>query len=1204
MMIHVEKKVMGSLNHKMGDGVLAYTQGVSRAAENLGAILAENARTDSASLYLFTHPDTGKLTVAHVQGGFTTFAGHGRSYATRAIYEVEPAVVTDRQCPLSCLVRSLDGMRSYDAPVYDDVPTMSVPDGTSEMLNDEETRLLQYITYCLAHRRQMFIRLGDDERLYGDGLQQSPRLLSLLRAINKLPAAIRPYVSLAYSVESTDKALQYLFNNMLIVCHHDDISLWGNARQDGILLDWTAPGLRSVNARRASVADIQRVREVAPMLRAFSNGQRPTLDNTFTLMSSIPYNIDRVLRKSRLDDNDKLILSSALQCGPESYRHEDVASRLNTPDEETPRDKRKKASDEDAEATIDRRWVERHGRKLIFGIIAITGLVLAGTFLKQFTQMGRSATSSVYIPSSDKGFVGKTNQMLARMVARGSTAPYDTIHPRTLADLERKYPGLKFALPYGDETIEGGRAADIRLSDIDPAAIEDEDDVRFFHNSDVPSLLTKQRQSLGERIFRISFADDGLTIKSIQLAPAMFKVALESNPWTGTIVAAENSMFPSSSHCFLTWGKSVVPIVASGEGHIATGGGFTKVVKTNVEKNELTLSSGKDIDFFQLYNSYGKDTTTIVLQLGNGKEIAFDYLEGHRLRVKPTNVYCAAFGTEGSTEAIRPLSSSEDGSVYPLEHSMKLVCSDNKDKNKITEMVINRENPMFTLSSLMHTHQGKSRYNITPNLTDKFTQQIVKGLSTTLHNSMGSDTIHLSIDPMLSKAMETEMTNYCKSILKPKYGRGEWEMSLTIMDMSTGCVVGAPYYRSSDEGIDYELALGRKNPALMRRYLGSSFKPLVALASVLTKPDLVKNQDTRGKYSLTSQDRGGRTPRGVAEFFGHTTQAWALGYTSFWGGCSSISEFLAKSDDVYPVAMVARALGYGEKAGSPFQFTKTNVLLKSSDTFTWPSCAFIQKLDKLYTLPSMKDYNANDSVQMTYYTWDALNLDAEDRFGLDNVSPDPTLLYYDNFNTPGATMKGELVPWILGQGTNEWNSLKIAEAWTRMITKRKVFASFVMRDNDWEAPLLSKDEDNTAWNGLLNALREAQGMAGYGLLSPMNREVENLCDDERLTGDNQLILLSKTGTPDNYKRQEVKRIDGKTMTLDMGLYCMALMSRASFNAALYGGKPQGLMCVIRVTRLVPGKVEGNGVQSSDARNFFSSSPARLKKFYHLTRNYY
>lgn len=1211
MIIHIEKKVMGSLSHNMGDSVLAYTPGVSPAAGNLASILGENARADSASLYMFTHPQTGLLTMAHVQGAFTTFAGHGRSYPIRAVYEIAPAFLYNNWCSLSTIVNSLDGIRLYDTAEFGCQADIPAPDNVVETLNNDETRLLQYITYCLVHRRQMFIRLGDDERLFGDQLRQSPRLHSILRAISQLPPAIRSYVSMAYSVESNDRGIQALFNNMLIVCHHDDISLWGNANRDGILIDWTAPNLRSINARRASDTDTQRLYEVTPMLQAFAGGQPLTLDSILTLITSIPSNIDRVLHKTTLDNNDKMILSTALSCGQGTYRYNEVAQRLNTPDAPPKKKKEKKGNDNndrgDQQATIDRRWVERHGRKLIFGIIAIAGVLLGATILKQHTALGKSAAADVYIPSDDEGFVGRTNEMLAHMVQRGNTTPYDTIHPRSITDLQRKYPGLKFTLPYDIDNVEGARAADIRLSDIDPSAIEDNDDVRFFHNSDVPSLLAKQRQSLGENIFRISFSGKDLTIKSIQLTPSMFKVALESNPWTGTIIAADGSLFPSSSHCFMSWGRSVVPIKESGKGHIQTGGGFTKVIMPDIDNNELTLSNGKPIDFYRLYDAYKKDTTTVVLKLGSGREVAFDYLKGNQLCIKPIKAYCEAYNTEKSTEPIRPQTASESGIIYALDQSIKLVVFAEKGREKVAELTIHRNNPMLTLSTLVNSYEGKSRYSISPNLTDRFTQQIVRGLSSTLRNTASTDTIRLSIDPMLSMEMERELRDYCKKTLQPKFGTGEWEMSLTMMDMSTGCIVGAPYYRSADEGIDYDLALGRKNPALMRRYLGSTFKPLVALASVLTKPELASHQNTQGNYRLISVENVGKKTKGSAEFYGHNTNAWALStsYQRFWNGCETIAEFFAKSDDVYPVAMVTKALGLDEP-GSPFKFTKKDILLEENSSFTWPTCQFIQKLDKLYSLPTMAEYSANADLNMTYYTWDALKLNTEDKFGLDNISPDPTLLYFDNLTTPGATLKGELVPWVLGQGTNEWNCLKIAEAWTRMLTKRKVMTSFIRHDSKWEAPLLSESENERAWNTLLNALRDAQNNSNYGLLWPMNNKIVKLCEAEHLTGDDELILFSKTGTPDNYERQEVKLINGKTKTLDMGLFCMALMTRSSFNAALYGGKPKGLMCVIRVTRMLDGKVEGNGVQSTDARNFFSAeqSAPRLKKFYYLTKGYY
>ena len=79
--------------------------------------------------------------------------------------------------------------------------------------------------------------------------------------------------------------------------------------------------------------------------------------------------------------------------------------------------------------------------------------------------------------------------------------------------------------------------------------------------------------------------------------------------------------------------------------------------------------------------------------------------------------------------------------------------------------------------------------------------------------------------------------------------------------------------------------------------------------------------------------------------------------------------------------------------------------------------------------------------------------------------------------------------------------------------------------------------------------------------------------------------------------------------LDVGLYCMALMPQSSYNAVKQGKEGSGIMCVVRVTRIVNKKhrnvtAQGNdnGIQSSDARNFFSANLPLLRKFYTMTKD--
>ena len=71
------------------------------------------------------------------------------------------------------------------------------------------------------------------------------------------------------------------------------------------------------------------------------------------------------------------------------------------------------------------------------------------------------------------------------------------------------------------------------------------------------------------------------------------------------------------------------------------------------------------------------------------------------------------------------------------------------------------------------------------------------------------------------------------------------------------------------------------------------------------------------------------------------------------------------------------------------------------------------------------------------------SLKEDDRcYGLQEVAPDQTQLRMDRFRT-GEDFRGLLVSWILGQGDNMWNCIKLAEAWSRMINKRDIRASFI-----------------------------------------------------------------------------------------------------------------------------------------------------------------
>ncbi len=865
---------------------------------------------------------------------------------------------------------------------------------------------------------------------------------------------------------------------------------------------------------------------------------------------------------------------------------------------------------------FNRKWIEHHGMLVRLILVCFVLLMILFTALKRCTEVGQSASQEVYVPSSEEGFVKKANLLLAHLVEQGNEA-HQGIHPHSITTLQERYPALQFALPYAEDAVQGARAADIRLVGIRPDLITDEEDRNFYYNSDLPRLLEQQRDNLSERVFRISFtAVDSLVIGRIEVMAHLFKVALSKDPWVGTVTCADNALFPESSHCFLTWGKSVVPIRMVPDSSRALQGGHEQVVRLDERTHTLTMQQGQPLDYYQLYanNEAGRTTVSVTLPGRTGRRVYFDYLSGDRLRVRCVGCWSHPYNEGGVLEVIAPASASTRGTQYPLTHQMKFVITAEEHSEPLGELVVSSHNPMLTLSSLIRSSEGRTRYTIPSTLTDRFTQQIVKGLSGALRNSVYRDSIHLSIDPMLSMVMERELEDYAHELMRNQqkfYDDDQWELSLTVMDMATGKVIAAPYYRSADRYVDEALAVSRKNPALTHRFIGSTFKPLVALAAVLTRPELAR-LSTVGDYRITQSGRGKKEPA-RAMFYGHETSAWSAkgSAAGFWNGCESMRRFFTISDDVYPVALVARALNYGQSAGSPFSFRNHEVHLDNNNSFTWSGSRFIHTLDHLYSIPGPKDYEAHDSLQMEYYAWDNLKLNPSDRFCLDNVSPEPTLFDYDKFAYPGATLYNELSTWVLGQGTNDWNSLKLAEAWTRMLTKRKVRTSLLMTDGQAQAEDLTTGYDGRAWNAVLQALREAQSSRDKRLLWPMDDAVRHLNAQEHIA--DTLLLFSKTGTPDNYPRTEWMSVKGGPRWLDIGLYCMALMPSSAYRSVRANQGGRGLMCVIRVTRIVDGKHRrvtkngtennDNGIQSTDARDFFSANEDRLRRFYHLTKPY-
>lgn len=850
---------------------------------------------------------------------------------------------------------------------------------------------------------------------------------------------------------------------------------------------------------------------------------------------------------------------------------------------------------------------------LLFGIVALA--VIAGAIVLKHSSSGKEAKEETYILSNDSEGVQKTNKLLADLLLIEDTS-VDTI--RTVEDLNRRYKALSFSLPYAADIEFGSsefvRTADIRLIDIDPSQIKDEKNRDHFYNSNLQSLLEKQRSDNSINFFRIKFKKENgqIRIKNIKLITSLFRVHLDKKNWKGSIVATDYGLFPENEYCFLSWGESILPIKQS-----SRRGNRNCYFTADLSHHEFRYRNSVPLSMVDLsMNEYNSPIQEIGLFIDNNQNrvgtVTLKYIDSTTLLAKTDqHLKCIFYAIGEGPSYINPTSAGDNYDTINFSRDLKIAFYDRTNR-KVAEMMLTHKNPIFTLSCPFRDNQGFSRYAIDASLTDIFTQQVIRGAYNMLADNGIDTTVQLTLDPYLSKWLEEEMKTYTNS-LRRSIGRADdrWEMSVTVIDMRTGAIIAMPYYRSEDENIPLEVAMSRKNPALTRRYIGSTFKPLLTLAAVQTEPNLI-NLNTVNNRMYGLNENG-------AEMFGFPVRYWAS--DSHWHGRNSIEHFLAASCDVYPVAMTVLALNGNHPPrpnGDIFTAIGRNGELgyhseRESGHFHWNNLELMRNLARLYDINSYTELENedNESYKMERYIWrnipgwDSLNEDQT--LSVEIASPDLTVMHYESFDELPRTVSSNIRPWVLGQGSNTWSCIKLAEAWCRMLTKRKVEVSITKPQDAAPGPIvLNNDRNidrNAIWNAFLEKLGTAQQDHRFTLLSTMHDAVTNLNNHMNLTGENRLILFSKTGTPENYNWKEYLNITNTKLEYDLGLYCMGLMTDRGYNSIRNSGEGDGIMCVIRITRISTVK-DGDGLWSTHARDFFSSNQQRLRKFYWLTRSHF
>jgi hypothetical protein len=883
-------------------------------------------------------------------------------------------------------------------------------------------------------------------------------------------------------------------------------------------------------------------------------------------------------------------------------------------------------------------------RRWIFGIVALfLVFVLLAVVFKKCTALGKFAEKDEYQIPKEEGLINNSKLLFDSLLVAGDTGERIT----DLESLNRRYPALEFALPY--EWSSEAYKEDIRLVGIKPEFIEDEKQKTFYYNSRLPELLKQQRKNLDKKIFDIDLQKDG--IRNIKLIPSMFKVALTHNPWTGKITGKACELFPDSDYVFLICENSMLPIRKSDRDNSQANQDFYVRTNANTHFKELQKIENNRYVTVDYYNYYTENqdasTRPVKIFVNNEDFILIKYSRNDLLSIETHGATIKMFDRESGI--INLQSSNHAGNIrynnVQVSDNVKILIY--KGNNKLSELLLTRENPVNNLSYLIQTNHGRQRIAIDTVFTDIYTQQIARNIQERT-NAKSPDLINLSIDHLFSKSMEKELRNYFDTLsanntrVRNSLARGErFEISLTVMNTATGEVLAAPFVTTRPE--EQEFLYSRRNPNLVRRYIGSTFKPLMSLAAILTYPDLINlNTQTMNRNGTLNLTNNGESAV-LAGFRLRKSFSNEGSYINFWSGSSNLTEYLYRSDDVYPVVLATYALNHRYNLQNHRQrITNIYNLNGNSDCFKqegidtkmlpenrdniYKSGAdefmFVKLLDVLYGINSREEEVDNIDYKPSYYVWRHLQDNDIDIEGnerpliFDEISPNVTNMRYNTWKN--NSLSTELRPWILGQGNNEWCNMKVAEAWARMASKRAVKASLIKTplDKSYENLVdltkrkFTEDDSvfynsthaqiNNVWNRFLDNFESAQSQGT--LLQPFRSAVINEL------GQN-FVCLSKTGTPDFYPRSDIERITHNKYTYDIGMFSFALMTQNQFDGiqeeSLDDTAQRGIVCVLRIVHTYPHVSKSvdetkSIISSPQARDFYNGN--RLRKIYNFTRS--
>lgn len=833
-----------------------------------------------------------------------------------------------------------------------------------------------------------------------------------------------------------------------------------------------------------------------------------------------------------------------------------------------------------------------------------------------------------YSPSNanNQGFYGKANALLKKALENKKTKKYD------IGRLNDMYVQLTFYYP-PDNDDHLVSTDDIRLIDFVPGPGEES----FYYNSYLSNLIALQKKDLTTRYFNIRFDRDRRTIRSITVDSTLYNLSLQNTNWKGDINFEDPFANIDTNVRYLIFNHKFIPL-------------FSSTLDSNSFRNSNNYgllvypfkhekyTAGDFEDFYHAVNapdpqrrlayrfSYSPDPADSskieysVRFLNTGKEIL----------IQPNAIDMKLFGgghgvVTNRGDAILHIAATAGESKLVL----KLRGYDKKD----TIYIVNKS-PFSVASRLQDDGITQERIHLDTSYLDLFASQQLNQLENGITQNDHVAGVNLSTNLLLSKYLETRIREQVKILRHTKIARpdDEFEMSMCLMDISTGEIIAAPYYSNTFHQTNDDPLAYKRNFNLVRHNIGSTFKPLITLAASL------KYKSLAGFTLLPAQTQ--YLPNSsFSEILGYKTLHYGFlsdkitpNYQAFWPSSGiDRTHFLAMSHDNYPIAMTLLALtekedapAYNKLFSANLDNAKVNDLYglngPSSRRITFhsqsnrtvlkeiASSSYIHLLSNLYDVEANVIDSTFNVVTYDQHILDGLNIARPAFFQLYPDLADLGTEYFGNVKSDDSDFKN-LELFVLGEGNNVWSNVKLAEAYSRMLSKRRVNAT-LLKSHNLVPEYLFKDPNRlfqfgssnfsfdisqadmeASWAGFMDDWRKAVKMnINKPLLKPAYDNFKAEVPDF-----DQYYFYCKTGTPqadNDLPNDKVFKKGKQKIWLNEGVFAFGITNRDPKF-------PKGVAGVVYIKHLSLN--ETRTVNSATAREFLTPEIFKEIMFYNKKR---